>query len=63
MIQITSTAGLIGYLQGNMKGIISFLELIPEEKRTYSEKRTLEYLKKAITESDEIWETVKYNKY
>ena len=63
MIQVTSTAGLVGYLQGNMKGIISFLDAIPEEQRTYSEKKTLEYLQKALVESDEIWEQVKHNKY
>ena len=58
-ITITSKAGLIGYLEGNMRGIINMIELVPEKERTYSERRTLEYLKDALHQSEIVWEKVK----
>lgn len=58
-MEIASKSALIGYLEGNMKAIISLIQVIPEEKRTYAEKRTMEILKEAIFESDEAWQKVK----
>jgi hypothetical protein len=58
-MEILSKASLIGYLEGNMKGLIHLIESIPEKERTYSEKRTIETLKDAIARSEEAWERVK----
>ena len=59
VMEILSPASLIGYLQGNMKFLISLIEVIPEDKRTYAEKKTINVLKETIFQSDEAWEKVK----
>lgn len=63
MENITSKAGLVGYLQGNIKGVIGYLELALEEERTSKEEAILNHLKKVLVESEELWEKVRSEKY
>jgi hypothetical protein len=63
MEDITSKAGLVGYLQGNIRGVIGYLELTPEEERTSRDKAILTHLKKVTVECEELWEKVKSEKY
>jgi len=63
MENITSKAGLVGYLQGNILGIIGYLELTPEEERTSREEAILSHLKKIIVETEELWEKIRLEKY
>ena len=62
-MEIVSQAGLIGYLQGNMRALIHLIESIPEKERTYSEKRTIDTLKDVIAKSEETWENVKMSRF
>ena len=62
---IESKAGLIGYLQGSIKGTVSTIKGALESKDATKEeleyylKATLEYLQKTVVESEEIWQKVK----
>lgn len=62
---IQSKAGLIGYLQGSIKGTISTAKGVLESKdNTKGElehylKATLDQLNKTLIESEEIWQRVK----
>ena len=65
-ITVESKAGLIGYLQGSIKGTISTVKNAVEAKdNTKAElehylKITLKQLQKALNESEELWNEVKY---
>ena len=63
MEDITSKAGLVGYLQGNVRGVIGYLELTPEEDRTSKERAILNHLKKVVVECEELWKKVRSEKY
>ena len=56
---ITSKAGLVGWLQGSIKGTLTTLKTQEEENRSYEVKTAIRYLEQALKESDEIWERVK----
>ena len=62
---IQSKAGLIGYLQGSIRGTVSTIKHMLESKEAtkgeleYCLKITLDRLTKSLDESEEIWEKVK----
>ena len=65
-ITVESKAGLIGYLQGSIRGTVSTIKSIVEAKDNTKEeleyylKITLNQLQKALDESEEFWNEVKY---
>ncbi len=65
--EIYSKSGLIGYLQGSIKGVINTLEWACEDRDSHSEafttyqiKSLVSSLKSVLEESEEIWENVKH---
>ncbi len=62
---IQSKAGLVGYLQGSIRGTVSTITSIVESKDNTKEeleyylKITLNQLKKTLDESEEVWDRVK----
>jgi hypothetical protein len=67
---IQSKAGLIGYLQGSIKGTVSTLKDAVEAKDECSKEVlifrlniALKHLQKTLVESEEIWERVIAKQY
>ena len=57
---IRSKAGLIGYLEGNFKGIVWMLKGIERERKlTMLENSILNTIESTLKESEEMWERVK----
>ena len=67
---VQSKAGLIGYLQGSIKGSVSTLKDAVEGKNDYTKKElifhleiALKQLQKTLDQSEEIWERVIAKQY
>jgi hypothetical protein len=58
---IKSKSGLIGYLEGTVKGTISCIKTY--EDITPREKTLLKLLESTLTDCQETWEEVKDSKY
>lgn len=64
-MNIETKAGLVGYLQGSIKGTVSILEHsvgtgdVTKAELEYYLKSALKQLQKVLVESEKIWEEVK----
>ena len=58
---ISSYAGLIGYYEGYIKGVLAHLKR--KDDPTAEDKFIIELLENALTNGNEIWEIVKNKSY
>ena len=70
MTSIESKAGLIGYLQGSIKGTVSTIKGAVEakgdcskEELAYCLQAALKQLQRTLDQSEEIWEKVRGTQY